>query len=768
MTVRFRLALIVLGTLWTLIPGACGVSGGQAAVEMAEPTAMDTVQAQDADTWVAEVCSLIYRGDFAGAGRRLQAVAPHGPHQALQAIVAEHRAIERTRLAGRHKAYLTQIERLEQLRTGEGPTQDPNGPRPSTDANEASAPPDPNTPIDVNDLKGPVDLNDPNGRGIASVLAVAINATEYGYSLQHEELMADPLVRQAIQKATERAARLESEGKWLDAAAYASYLRALDPNNPGYKEYAEGLFEKAAIAASFEDSPCETSQQRYEGVTKQIFTRAVRILNRGYVSAVDYGQMAMEALKRCRQLTEVVATLPAPKTPTGSGASFAAPEPNAVQAWSAGLAALVDQVKQSATGLNEKSFLRLFDDVLQLNGSTVQLPEGVLIWHIAQAALESLDPHTMIAWPRERADFDKQINNEFAGIGVEISKPEGHLTISSLLMDTPAYRAGLDAGDVIEGVDGVPTKDMSLTCAVKKITGPRGTKVALTIRRPGEDKAREITIVRDRIVVPTIYGWQRTEQGQWRYLIDPNSRIAYVRISSFSAETASDLEKVLRTLEDQGLKGLILDLRWNQGGLLPAALRVADMFIREGVILKVKPGLYGGTADSAQAAAEGTHPDYPLVILVNDISASASEIVAGVLADPKHERAVLVGERTHGKGSVQSIEDSALDGAELKYTTAYYYLPSDQRVSSREAMEKLGRKDWGVGPDVEIPLRADEVRAMVEAQRANDVLAQADRATTKEPLQRRTAEQLLAADPQLAIGLLVAKAQIIAAGQGGQ
>jgi carboxyl-terminal processing protease len=655
------------------------------------------------------------------------------------------------------------------------------------DVNQVRIAADANRPTEVNEPKGPVDFNDPNGRGITSVLAVVANAVEYADDRQRHDLMTDPLVEQAIQKAIDKAAQLESEGRWLDAyARFGMWLKAIDPNNVGYKEYAdglaekaviaasvsggykdyaEGLLEKAMIASSFEDSPCETSQQRYEGVSQRIFSRALHIVGTRYVHAVDYGQMAMQAVKRCRQLAEVLAILPPSKASAGAAVSLTPPEPNAVKAWSSGLAALADQMKQSATGLNEKTFRGFFEKVLQLNQSTLKLPEGELIWHFVQASLESLDPHTVIVWPTEKTEFDKIITNEFAGIGVEISKPEGVLTIGGLLPDTPAYRAGLDAGEEIETVDGVPTKDMPLPCAVKKITGPKGTKVALTIRRSGEEKTREVTIVRDKIVVPTISGWQRTQEGKWRYLIDPNDRIGYVRISSFSKETASDFEKVLRDLEKEGLRGLILDLRWNQGGQLDVALRIVDMFIKEGVILRVRPGLYGGPAEGMRAEAEGTHPDYPMVILINEISASASEIVAGALADPKYKRAVLVGERTHGKGSVQSIEDRDLDGAEVKYTTAYYYLPSDQRVYSREEREKLGLKDWGVGPDVEVALRMDEVRAMVEAQRANDVLAQADRPATKEPIKRRTIQQFLEADPQLAIGLLVVKAELVQAGQ---
>jgi len=793
--VRLQRTLIGLVLTWAMMIPACRADDKGSTVGSAEPNTVARRPAPDPNGSIPDVYSLIYRGDFVGAQKGLTGVEPNAVDkdrlEALQSLVAQYQAIEKVRAAGRQKAFSQQRDRLEQLRTGKRPPKDPNDPNVPIDVNQPKGLTDANKPTEVNE-PGPVDFNDPNGRGITSVLAVVANAVEYADDRQRHDLMTDPLFKQAIQKAVDRAAKLESEGKWLDAyAGYGAWLKAIDPNNVGYKEYAEGLLEKAMIASSFEDSPCETSQQRYEGVSQRIFSRAIHIVGTRYVNAVDYGQMAMQVVKRCRQLAEVLAILPTSKTAgmkttfkhfpddgiiefeegsktAGIKTTFQPPEPNAVKAWSAGLASLADQVKQSATGLNEKAFRGFLDKVLQFNQSTLKLPEGVLIWHFSQAALESLDPHTMIAWPVERPDFDKQINNEFAGIGVEISKPEGQLTVSSLLPDTPAYRAGLDAGDVIETVDGIPTKDMSLPCAVKKITGPKGTQVVLTIRRPGEDKTREVTIVRDKIVVPTIYGWQRTQEGKWRYLIDPNDRIGYVRISSFSKETGSDFEKALRDLEKEGLRGLVVDLRWNQGGQLDVALRIVDMFVREGVILRVRPGLYGGPAEGMRAEASGTHPEYPLVILINEVSASASEIVAGALADSKYERAILVGERTHGKGSVQSIEDRDLDGAEVKYTTAYYYLPSDQRVNSREDREKLGLKDWGVGPDVEVALRIDEVRAMVEAQRANDVLAQADRPTTKEPIKRRTIQQFLEADPQLAVGLLVVKTKLIQAGQPGQ
>jgi carboxyl-terminal processing protease len=321
----------------------------------------------------------------------------------------------------------------------------------------------------------------------------------------------------------------------------------------------------------------------------------------------------------------------------------------------------------------------------------------------------------------------------------------------------------LDAGDVIESVDGVPTKDMSLLCAVKKITGPKGTKVSLTIRRPTEGGPRTVLITRDRIIVPTVRGWQRTAEGKWLYMVDEADKIGYVRITSFSGETAKDFETVLKELESNGLRALIMDLRFNSGGLLDSAVAICDKFLSQGLIVRTQPREnVTGSVEYARAAK--THPDYPLVILMNSGSASASEIVAGALADPVHERAILVGTRTHGKGSVQGITYSPGGGAQLKYTMAYYHLPSGQRVKSREEVEKEGRKDWGVGPDVEVNLTSDEVRQMLETQRNNDVLAQTRRETGKGAVTRRTVEETLRADPQLAVGLLVAKTKLVETG----
>ncbi|MCP4450778.1 MAG: S41 family peptidase, partial [Planctomycetes bacterium] len=337
------------------------------------------------------------------------------------------------------------------------------------------------------------------------------------------------------------------------------------------------------------------------------------------------------------------------------------------------------------------------------------------------------------------------------------------LTVASLLLDTPAYKAGLDAGDVIEMVDGLATKDMSLNCAVKKITGPKGTDVKLGIRRAKDGVLEDMVITRDRIIVPTVRGWLRQESGNWLHMIDPDRAIGYLRITSFSDETAEDFETALYDLEKQGLNGLILDLRSNSGGLLKSAVSIVDMFVKKGLIVRTQPGPMGGMPDYKMAHAKGTHPDYPMVVLVDEISASASEIVSGALADDKYERAVLVGKRTHGKGSVQVIVSDQKYMSQLKYTMAYYHLPSGQRVNSRSDMEKAGRKDWGVTPDVNIVLRSDELRKLIEIQRDNAVLVQAKHSTEDETIQKHSAEDVIKADAQLAVGILVIRTKQIEA-----
>jgi len=697
---------------------------------------------------IGQACKLIYEGQFDAADQLIKQSSNDDPAQLDRAaprllqVVDQYKSMSQQRRSSKEVAYAEALAELEKFQ----------------------APAEPN------------DVNDANSAdNLTSILSVIVKTGEFADEAQKKKLLSDPFVKEVVQNAIDKAAEYEVEGKWLEAYTNCyGWLIAIDPNNEGYSDYAQQLLDKATIAMAFEDSPCETSQERFQGVKEELFIRAINFLNSQYVSITNYNEMATKAIERCKLLAEVISTSSRlnEDSENNDQGSFDAIkgtlDPEKLATWEDGLTELLDEAKSASGGLarlDKNKFLDVFDNVLDLNKSTINLPRTVLIAQFVEAALATLDPYTVIVWPREVQDFEQMMTSAFTGIGIEISKQKGMLTVSSLLLDTPAFNSNLDAGDVIEEVDGLETKDMSLFCAAKKIKGPAGTKVKLKVRRSSDDKKVDdklfdVTITRDTIIVPTVRGWQRSQAGKWLHMIDEKNKIGFVRLTSFSSDTASGLEKVLFNLENRGLKGLILDLRFNTGGLLDSAVDVVDMFVEEGVIVRRQSG-FGRMPIYETATKKGTHPNYPLVILINSNSASASEIVAGALADKNYKRATLVGTRTHGKGSVQGITPYLGGGAQLKYTMAYYHLPSGQRVESRVEMEKLDKKDWGVAPNVEVELRSDELKKMIEVQRDNDVLVKANHDGANDDFKKRTIEETLAADPQLAVGLLIIQSKLI-------
>lgn len=707
-------------------------------------TAQRAVDANNPDM-VQRACELMRRGDFDQVGRLIADYSGEDESRLvsrLGMLVAKYEKLKQSRQSQRQKQYGERLAKLDKLASGE----------PAGDGN---------------------DINDVNERErVSAVLSAVAQAWSLADKQQKSELLNRPFVKEAVAGAKTEAARLEGRGKWLEAYLVCwSWLAAIDPNNKQYTEHAEQLADKADIAAAFEDSPCETAKERFENVKKRMFVRAVDALNFNYVSKIDYHEMALKAVNQCKLLAEVVQTSislssgdPNEMILSRSFEDFSWPDQSHLSALLAGLSSLQDELKEIKSGLSKDGFVSILEQVLELNSTTAALPEQILVVQFTTGSLKTLDPYTVMVWPKQVRDFEKMMTNEFTGIGIEIIRQKGRLTVASLLPDTPAYNSGLDAQDVIEKVDGKPTKDMSLSCAVRHITGPAGTKVTLTIRRTGEAQTSDIVIKRAKIVVPTIRGWQRTEQGAWLYMIDADQRIGYVRLTEFSDKTAPDLEKVLKKLEARQMRGLILDLRFNTGGYLESAIEVADKFLSQGLIVMTRPRF--GMPTYAVANRKGTHPDYPMVVLINRGSASASEIVAGALGDESHRRALLVGERTYGKGLVQGITHYPGGGAQLKYTMAHYYLPSGRKVKSQEQAKKEHTKDWGVGPNVEVKLRSDEIRKMLNVQRDNDVLVKAGHDNSAAEVNKHSTEDTIEADPQLSIGILLLESELIAEEQG--
>jgi carboxyl-terminal processing protease len=252
---------------------------------------------------------------------------------------------------------------------------------------------------------------------------------------------------------------------------------------------------------------------------------------------------------------------------------------------------------------------------------------------------------------------------------------------------------------------------MLLSDAVKKILGPKGTPIGITVQREGSDKPIDFQIRRDRIEVESVLGWRRKADNNWDYLIDPQSKIAYVRLTSFQDNTAEDLEKLMAELKKADVKGLVLDLRFNPGGLLSSAVKISDMFIDDGLIVTIKPRV--GREVKYKGFHEGSYLDFPMVCMVNGGSASGSEIVSACLQD--HKRAVIIGERSYGKGSVQNIQ--TFGEGEIKLTTASFWRPNGKNLNKSSTAGK-DDEDWGVRPDsgYEVKLSRKETEDLAEHQ----------------------------------------------------
>ena len=414
------------------------------------------------------------------------------------------------------------------------------------------------------------------------------------------------------------------------------------------------------------------------------------------------------------------------------------------------------------------------DGLLAVNARTVQLPEEVLVSEFADAALSGLDPFTSMIWPSELEEFNKTTQGEFSGVGIQIKLDmvDGSLKVATPLEDSPAYKSGIKAGDSITFINGRSAKGITLTQAVKTITGPSGTMVRLTVRSP-DSTVKDHLIRRETIKVASVKGYQHKPGGGWDYFVDPTNKIAYLRITNFTKTTGEELDKII---DDIGptTNGMIVDLRGNPGGLLTAASEVADKFLSDGVIVSTHPDRE--TPNGPQiltARADDNEYQKPLVVLVNQYSASASEIVSGALKDD--HRAIIVGERTFGKGSVQMLFSLANRSACLKLTTSHYYLPSGRCIHREE-----NSTEWGVDPDVTVEMTPEQMLAAQDARDSLDVLrdaanapAQADDqkpAPTTNPTIADASKtpttqpaDLLAIDPQLSAALLVLRLENLGA-----
>jgi carboxyl-terminal processing protease len=421
--------------------------------------------------------------------------------------------------------------------------------------------------------------------------------------------------------------------------------------------------------------------------------------------------------------------------------------------------------------------MTLTDRLLQTNERTVKLPREALLHEFGNGAMSALDEFSSIIWPDEIRRFNKSTQGKFVGVGIQIEMdPLYNIKVVTPLDGTPASRAGVRPGDLIKRINDQSTEGFTIDQAVDVITGPINTPVKLTVERQvtkesGETEKVEIDyqLTRAEIEEATVKGWRRSgkEENAWDWYIDQDNKIGYVRLTKFAERTDAEFDRAIDQMKEQGLTGMILDLRYNPGGLLEQAVAITSRFVdREQahnfggnvVTTHTKDGMLHQTekAEKGRARLAGL----PVVVLVNEGSASASEIVSGALQDyatAGDAKVVVMGGRSYGKGSVQNVWGLGGNNAAIKVTTQYYHLPGGRMIHKLPAAS-----EWGVEPNLKVEMLPSQMaEALIHRQNADlpqvEGEARAEKAANPDDLLSK------GMDLQLSNALLLLQAQAIAA-----
>ncbi len=481
----------------------------------------------------------------------------------------------------------------------------------------------------------------------------------------------------------------------------------------------------------------------------------VRALNTAQLAHVDGASLSDMLLGGIDQVRTMITT------PDLASAFPSLREARRVESFGKELEALAESVRQRGDRADAYDLTRTIRKLLDANRSGVNIPVAAIMHEFGNGAMNRLDQFSAIIWPDELKQFQKTTQGRFTGVGIQIQLDEAQrLKVVTPIEGTPAHRAGILPGDIITQVDDEPTIGITLNGAVDRITGERGTRVTLTVQREGAAEPLKFPLVRDVIPIYSVKGWRRSgpHETDWDWFIDPEQKIGYVRITQFADGVTREFDRAYREMRQQGVNGLIVDFRFNPGGLLNEAVDLANRFVSDGVIVSQHDA--AGVAHEVKRARRSnvTVRDIPVVVLINEGAASASEIVAGALQD--HKLAVLVGERTFGKGSVQQVYDVGRGLAALRLTIQYYRLPNGRLIHRRPGM-----KEWGIAPDVHAGMSPARMGESLRLRQDADIipLDAVGRAGEAPDPSRLITEGI---DLQLETALLLVQSQAIAAEHG--
>jgi carboxyl-terminal processing protease len=498
----------------------------------------------------------------------------------------------------------------------------------------------------------------------------------------------------------------EKDRKWVKAASIWVRFAEIYPREKLYRDAVDRC--QAHIRLEYTYTPESDWKAAVSDIIPEMARDAFRKIDAEYLKEPSFKDATVAGLKQALRLAsepkleKVFATLK---------------DKDAVQEFTRRVQVRLQQAEDSEK-LTVRDLLSNFDRVLEINDETKLFPKNVLVYEFVQGALQPLDRFSDMIWPADLQEFNKHTQGRFSGVGIQIRKPPGEpIQVVTPLEDTPAYSAGIQPNDVIVKINGRSATKYTINQAVREITGPPGTSVILTIKRAGSDKEFDVELERQEITIFTIKGFERDDKGQWKYMIDPVQKIGYIRMTNFTEGTIDELKDVITKLRrEEGMRGLIFDLRGNPGGPLKSAVEVSDLFLGNDKRIVSTRDRHNKDWSMSSASDQVHFTDFPMIIVANRFSASASEIVTGALQ--YHQRALIVGERTYGKGSVQQIMRlNNANSAFLKLTTAHYYLP-DGRCLHREDDSVT----WGVDPDVDVKLVPKEIVKSNDLRLKTDIL----------------------------------------------
>ncbi|MCK4342957.1 MAG: S41 family peptidase [Phycisphaerae bacterium] len=559
-------------------------------------------------------------------------------------------------------------------------------------------------------------------------LALTFAAQAAPYAADPDRYAALPWVRELTQRCQEAARECERNERWVKALSHYALLHRIHPEDEEFELLHEQALRHARIQEFYKDE--ETMREHVEGVNRKLLQTTVRLIDRLYYEEPDFKKAGGGALDN---LTTLGNTKKLYEFLDGLG------NPALRQHFLRGLEERRAEI-EAAEHYGYQDLIRLSKQLHDLNRGSIEIPEGLLVVEFLEGVYQELDDYTSVYWPSEAQAFEKSIMGGFEGVGIQLGVDERNrrLKVITPLENSPALEAGIQPDDIIIAVNGESTKGWTTLDAVDNISGPAGTEVILTMLRPRTGEEIAFKLVRRKIVQTSVRGVERvpSEANAWNYMLDEEAGIAYIRLTSFLPASHHELTRALEDAHAQGMKGLVLDVRYNPGGLLDVAVDVVSHFLERGEVVSTRGRLSSDTLRSV--AGKALYEDVPLVILVNEGSASGSEILAGALQD--HHRAIVLGERTFGKGSVQHIRTLGGSEAKLRLTTALYYLPS-----GRSPHKQPDAETWGIEPDWEVKLTPKEIRRVLEQQRETFIIHNEDADGENKALSEGELEKLLAA-----------------------